>query len=412
MEKRKNGLGYVSQIAKGKYRLRKQVGILPNGRPRIFTVTGTSETDCLKKMKNKENEAKDNLLLTDDDTYKKITVTDLCMAHFNEHLSEKDRLKPKAADRRESTINNQIKKYSIGKMQAIGVAPKDVKDHIELLIKENKLSVSSISKALDVINGAYKWAVDHEHLKYNPCVPVLEELRARLRKLDEKKSSDGIVVVLSDNQCIKIEDAVNQMKNTAKTYEYLFGLSVLLLLKTGMRAGEMCSLRWRDYREASGTLNISKTRNITKHRYKNATGYKPNENEVKNYHSRTIALNKEAQVVLNEMKRITHRSGADDYIVVNMKDNPSNPSNYGNNLNKFYSKIGLGEEVTGAHILRRTCATKMHNEGCMIEDIAAYLGDAKETILKHYISLTKKIVSDGEVLNVVQFPSSKNNAPS
>ena len=64
--------------------------------------------------------------------------------------------------------------------------------------------------------------------------------------------------------------------------------------------------------------------------------------------------------------------------------------------------------MSGAHILRRTCATQMHNDGCRVEDIAAYLGDAPETILKHYISVTKKIVSDGKVLNVVQVPCKHN----
>lgn len=49
----------------------------------------------------------------------------------------------------------------------------------------------------------------------------------------------------------------------------------------------------------------------------------------------------------------------------------------------------------------------MYKDGARVEDIAAYLGDRPETILAHYISLTQRIVSDGEVINVVRFPGQK-----
>ena len=111
MAKRKNGEGTFIHLPSGKVRMRKQVGVLYNGKQRIITVTGTSETDCLRKMKAKiEN---DNGSPMSDANIKRLTLTELCMNHFNQHLSEKGRLKPKAADRRESTIRNQIEKYSI-----------------------------------------------------------------------------------------------------------------------------------------------------------------------------------------------------------------------------------------------------------------------------------------------------------
>ena len=49
----------------------------------------------------------------------------------------------------------------------------------------------------------------------------------------------------------------------------------------------------------------------------------------------------------------------------------------------------------------------MHNDGCRLEEIAAYLGDTPETVLKHYISLTKKVVVEGQTLNVVPLPQNK-----
>lgn len=403
MSRRKSGLGSITLLPNGKYRMRKQFGNLPNGRPRIITVTGTSETDCLRKMKKKEEEVPQRMIVGDS-SFQKITLTELCEYHLEEHLNERGRLKPKAADRRESTIRNQIMPYSIGRIQAVNVNPQDVTGHIEKLIKEGKLSVSSICKTLDVINAAYKWAVDQEYIRYNPCKSVMDKLKNRLKNLEKRNSSDGVVIVLSEDQISLIEKYVDSISDKSESYLYIQGLSVLLLLYTGMRIGELCALRWSDWSEKTGTLDICKTRNVTKNRDK-GSGYKPNENEVKNYQSRTIALSEDAKRVLHEIYKVSGKTDSNDYILVNKVEGPSNPSNYYRNINKFYTDAGLPKEITGAHILRRTYATQKHNDGCRVEDIAAYLGDTPETITKHYISLTKKLVADGEVLNVVQLPS-------
>ena len=403
MAKRKNGEGTFIKLANGKVRMRKQVGTLANGGQRVITVTGTSETDCIRKMKPKEEAVKARNQEYDLKEIKRLTVTDLCMLHFKEHLGERNRLKPKAADRRESTIRNQIKPYHIGRMQAVGVTARDVRNHIENLINEGRLSVSSVQKALDVINAAYKWSKDRGMMDCNPCTPVLDKLKFRLKNLEKRNSSDGVVIVLSQEQIVKLEEYVEGLKENNNVYKYHFGLSLLLLLYTGMRVGELCALRWKDWSETSGTLNIDKTRNVTKIRSE-SEGYRPNENAVKNYHSRTIALSPDAVKVVREIQRITSKRELDDYIVINSKNKPTNPSNFDANLRGFYEEAGFTREVSGAHILRRTCATKMHNAGCNVERIAAYLGDTPETIIKHYISLTKKIVADGEVLNVVEYP--------
>ncbi|MBR1768080.1 MAG: hypothetical protein IJ742_05150, partial [Prevotella sp.] len=63
---------------------------------------------------------------------------------------------------------------------------------------------------------------------------------------------------------------------------------MVLLLKTGMREGELCALRWSDYDNELGTISISKTRYVAKDRANG--GYKPAEDVVNNYHCRTIEL--------------------------------------------------------------------------------------------------------------------------
>lgn len=407
--RRNSGEGTFKKLESGKIRMRKQIGYLPNGTPRILSVTGTSETDCIRKMKKKEEQSV-GIILADSNVCQKITLTDLCKLHLEEHLNEKGRLKPKAADRRECTIRNQIEPYMIGRLQASTVTSNDVRDHIENLINEGKLSVSSVTKALDVINAAFKWAVSRRYLNTNPCDPVMDSLKNRLTKLNNRNSSDGVVKVLGDNQIEELEKYVKELKFGGDEYKYMFSLSVLVLLYTGIRVGELCALRWRDWSEQSQTITISQTRFVSKHgeNDKKDKTYTPKEDVVKNYHSRTIILDPKAVNALQEIKRITPRKNSDDYIVINTKDNPTNPSNYDSRIKSIYMEAGLPEDISGAHILRRTIATKMHNDGCRVEEIAAYLGDEPRTVEKHYISLTQKIVADGKVLNVVKYPTANN----
>ncbi len=405
MNRNPNGSGYIIKTDNGKYRMRKQSGFLPNGRPRILTVTSPTKQGCRTKMCERENNitSSDNVKLWSD-----TTLTELCRLHLNEHLNEVDRLKPKAADRRESTINNQIAPYAIGRLQVEAVNSTDIKNHIEALIKEQKLSVSSITKTLDVINSAYKWANNQGHLNQNPCKSVLESLKNRLKNLNTKYSSKGMVIVLSDEQIKVLTEGVNSLVDdkNAETYKKLYALSLLLLLHTGMRVGELCSLRWNSWDKTANTLDINSTRNVVKNRLqKNNKRYIAQENVVKNYHSRTIELTPQAQDILNKLYSVTHYKSSDDYIILNRIFKPTVPTNMDRFIKNFYKELGFTKDISGAHILRRTFATQRHNEKWLTEDIAAYLGDTTETIRKHYISLTKKIVSDGRVLNVVKLPT-------
>ncbi len=358
-------------------------------------------------MKKKEDELQKVLKASSD--FRKTTVSELCHKHLDADLAKKDLLKPKAADRRESTIRNQIDKYPISRRRVTDIIAKDIEDHIESLIAEGRLSVSSIDKAFDVINAAYNWAMDNGYLASNPCKSIKDDLKKRLNDLNKRNSADGVVHVLSDNQIRMLEDHANSLAGSNLIHARIFALSVLLLLYTGMRVGELCALRWHCYSPSSSTLKITKTRNISKNRNSKGAGdvYVANENIVKNCHCRTIMLSDEAKQVIEEIRQITPKKDKDDYIVVNTRNNPSNPSNYGDKIDALYAKLGFPKEISGAHILRRTRATRMYEETGNILAIAAYLGDLPQTIEKHYISTTKEIVSDGETLNVVCLPAKK-----
>ena len=66
-------------------------------------------------------------------------------------------------------------------------------------------------------------------------------------------------------------------------------------------------------------------------------------------------------------------------------------------------------DISGAHILRRTCATRFYEQEPDIDWIASYLGDTPETVSKYYIAIRKKISEGGKTKNVVPLPRKRNN---
>ena len=132
------------------------------------------------------------------------TVGRLCRRYLEHDIEQRDLLKPAAADRRKCTIRNQIEKYPVSRLQAASVRPQDVQKHIESLINENRVSVSSIQKAFDVVNAAYNWAIAQGTLLSNPCDPVKVAISSRLRGLSVKTADSQDVYILSDEDIKKL----------------------------------------------------------------------------------------------------------------------------------------------------------------------------------------------------------------
>lgn len=401
MGRRANGEGNFSIKDNGMYSLRKQVGNLPNGRPKILTVTATTKTACITLMKKKEDAWKKQ---TKGGTINnQICLTELCTLHLAEHMNQRDRLKPKSVDRREGTINNQIKEYKIGRLQITSITSHDIKRHIEELLREN-LSVSTVKKAFDVINSAYNWATEQGSITYNPCIPVKDEIVNRFRVIEAKNAIDKVVIVLSEKEKEKFKDSALE-RTSIGTYRFPIGRYALLLLYTGMRCGELCALRWGDYDRELHTLSIVKTRFVSKNR-EIEKGYAPKEGTVKTSKFRVIELSEDAQNILNEIYRDSCHRKANDYILLNRKAKPTNPSNMGACVNTIYQHAGL-IGISGLHVFRRTFATQMYDETKDLKAVAAYIGDLESTVSKYYIATTKKIISGGKTINIVPLPNNK-----
>lgn len=401
VKRRANGEGCFLKTPSGKVMLRKCIGVKTDGKPYIVTVTADTKQECLRRMKEKESVI--NVRRNKTAFVLKITLAELCYEHLAEHMSQRDRIKPTAADRRECTIRNQIEPYPIGSTQCGSVKSADVKNHIERLIDENKLSVSSIKKCFDVINSAYNWAISQEALSYNPCTKVCDEIRHRLSKLEDIDSDDEDVIVMSEEEKKIFYKEADKLTSKG-TLLYPIAPYAKLLMHTGIRVGELCALRWKNYDMKYHTLDISRTRFEKRNRDKKLDRKTiADEGPVKNYHARVIELNEEAIEVLEGIHNSALHTEPEDYILINRNGKPMAPDKATKPINTIFKNAGLGH-ISGAHVFRRTFATDMYDSGASIKSIAGYLGDLESTVSKHYIAVRKKVRQGDKVRNVVLLP--------
>ena len=70
----------------------------------------------------------------------------------------------------------------------------------------------------------------------------------------------------------------------------------------------------------------------------------------------------------------------------------------------MYKNAGLVQYKSSLHILRRTFATNMYQNGARIKDVAAYIGDLESTTEKYYIAVRKKIRVGNEDIHIIEPP--------
>lgn len=384
---------------------RKSVGYKENGQRKVFTVTANTKAACLKEMKKKE------------DAWKKqnktggfctsLTVTELCESHLSYQI-EQGELKPKSIDRRECTIENHIALYPLGRIQLQAVKVTDIDSHMGTLMREGRLSVSSMEKVLDVLNAAYNWAITRGELAFNPVAPIKSTIDKRLQKMKLKTANEADVSVLSpEEEKLFVREALSLTENKGK-YRYPAGLYGLLLLYTGMRCGEMLALRWGDADLNQGILTIEKSRSVAKNRAGGEGGnkYVLIEGSTKNEKARKIALTPEALKILKLIWNMQSDHEADSLIVQTRTGKGNTATNLEHRMATIFHNAGLSDLSGGLHIFRKTFATRQFEKNVRTKEIAAYIGDLESTTEKYYIAVRKKRIVDGKVQQIVELPES------
>lgn len=405
MEKKKRnpkGMGTFKEKPDGTITHRKSVGYKPDGNRKVITVTSSSRSSCIKLMREKENAWKKQQQANTISLGK--TVLELCQLHLAYQV-ESGELKPKSIDRRECTIN-QIAKEPFARLQLNSVTVADVDDYISRLVVQETYAASSIEKILDVLNAAFNWALIRGELERNPVTPIKPTLKKRIKKLDNRTSTEADVDVLSIEEQELFEKEASRINFKTGEPMYTAGVYGLLLLHTGMRVGEMLALRWSDVDFENRTLNIDKNRSMAKNRDRkeNEVTYIMHEGSTKNEKARKIELTPKALEDLYIIRNRHVTVSQDGFVVITQTGRHNTTTNIEHRMQTIYHNAGLTHLKGGVHILRKTFSTEMYEHGARVKEIAAYIGDLESTVERYYIAIRKKRTINGKEEHVVALP--------
>lgn len=109
---------------------------------------------------------------------------------------------------------------------------------------------SSVLRDMTLLSAVFEAArTEWKWIKHNPAREVKKPAKPAHRKR-----------VISGPEVRNVLRALGYTKGPVRTVSQSVAMCFLLALATGMRAGELCSLRWEDVREAYGTAHNVKAR--------------------------------------------------------------------------------------------------------------------------------------------------------
>lgn len=357
----------------GKYK----IGTKPDGKPDVKVVYAKTEPECHRKLKDIIDESKKT-----DYVY---VQNDIVESFLNNWLTAVKalQLKPKSYDRLEQTIKYNVSPY-IGQIQIQALSSDDIQGMIAKLTSEGK-SYSSIKKAYNAVNAAFKWGLtcDPPKVKKNPAANI---------KLPNKKlfTQKQIPFYTEKESMILIAQATS--KNGKGNRRYPLGAFVPLLINTGLRMSELLALKWdTDIDLENNTLTVHKNVVFVKDREKEK-GYKLLEQDsVKTDagQDRVIPLNNAAVEALKNLQQIT---GKKTWVMTTRNNTQVKPRQ----LDQMFRRIAVAsdlpaEKIYGVHALRHTFATLLLKNKIDIKTVSKLLGHSDVSITYNtYIHVIKE----------------------
>lgn len=356
MARRGNGEGtiYYSNSLK-RWCGQVTIGCQDNGKIKRKTVYGKTR----KEVKDKILE-----LQTKPVVYKsKHTVGMLCKEIIEDKLRMND-INENSYKRALYTLG-YIQNSLLGDTELQKVTTKDIK---LFLASMTKYSNSVIDKTYQLLNKAFKRAVDRDIIVRNPM--DFEEIRKP--KSDKK---DREVISLSVEEELKFITAVNEDNSKYKSL-------LLLMLFTGMRIGEALALKWSDIDFKNKKIHIGNT--LT--RDKNDKVIMGDKTKTKNS-VRDLQITTRISQILEQIPKEYNLLFQDEKGLIS----PSQVNSYVIRLNKRYE---VAPELH-THMLRHTYATRCIEAGMNIKVLQKNLGHAKiSTTLDTYASVLSRFQED------------------
>lgn len=352
----------------GRYEARYVKGRKTDGKPVYGFCYGQTYEEARKKAEQAKQTLKAAECKKNDDQN---TISHFCDMWL---LANSTRLKPSSCVKYRANIENHIRPF-FGSRHPGEIQPEEVDAFTRMLLEEKGLSAKTVRSILALFHSILSYV--KKRLKEEPQALEInypKEPRRTVRVLDKREESALLQILAREMDLNK------------------FG--VYLALRTGMRIGEVCALRWCDISQEDEIINICHTaqrlpqdtsRSETENRQKKGTAGPGRKTELvistpkSDSSLRQIPLMPDIAALCSRF-----RADSPEAFVLTGTDKCMDPRNLQRRLKRYLKECEI-EEVH-FHTLRHTFATRCVEAGFDVKTLSEILGHSNIGItLNQYV---------------------------
>lgn len=366
-KKRSNGEGSFHRRADGRWEIRLMVGYRDDGKPNIKTFYGRTQKEAKSKLKAYNDARESGLAMGTSYTFQ-----EWADIWFDSH---KDNVTATTQESYSYTL--RILKDRLGPRILGEIKPFDIEQLLKSLRREGR-SASCLAQCRGMLCQIFHKAEANDLVRKNP-VRFADKMRARVPVKPKEAFTAEEVKLLMD-----------------KLPEDRMGLSIRLLLGTGMRSQELLALEPKHIAEDGSVIQIRQAINMVKG---TVTVGQPKSRD--SYRDVPVPPNLRWCAVRlrnTDLKYIWE---------VGKKDQPCNPTYF---RNKFKAAIGEveGVRVLTPHSCRHTYVSQLQALGVDLPTIQSIVGHASIDMTQHYLHVQDSIRQEAIKRFAEAFSTAKN----
>ncbi len=342
-KRRPSGDGMVRKRDDGRWEGRIVVGHKANGDSIFRYVYADNQKELTAKLRQKI------------EAYRGVDLTEQSGMTLSEWMdqwmaSAKGTIRPSTFRNRWNSVEKHIKPH-LGNKKLSQLAPRDIQRFYEKLAAEGRwdgqggLSSNTVRGIHTILHSALKAAVQANLIPRNPT-----------EGFPSPKGHSQPKRILDDGQ---LERFMKEIRKDALWHDLFY-----TELTTGLRRGELCGLKWEDFREESGTLMIRRT------------VYKEKGGELTTWDTKTAAGTRKIVLPPSTAELLKKRKEAmvSEWIFPNpiKPELPIDPSSAYRHLKTLLKQAGLPD--IRFHDLRHTFATHALTSGVDAKTLSGILG--------------------------------------
>jgi len=238
------------------------------------------------------------------------------------------------------------------------ISYKQARSYISYLYEEKHEKPATVSRKISAIRSFYRYLANNDHENYSFDLLKLPKKGKRLPKYFEYNELEELFDIPDLNTPLGMRNA----------------LILELLYASGMRVGELVSIKLSDINHSTKTIKILG---------------KGNKERIVYYNKIT---EKRLNLYLEDGRKVLNKKNS-EYLFLNQNGGVLTTRGVEFILNKIIEKTSLTKHIT-PHMLRHSFATHLLNEGCDLLSVQELLGHESLSATNVYTHITNDRIKD------------------